>query len=92
MINKAYRKGRRKEYAVCDKLKAEGFDIVQRTAGSHSVVDVFAVDSKNKIIKLIQCKRVLSKTMGEVDQNLKEKIEGKLNNLNGIYNVEVVVV
>jgi len=56
MPNKNYVKGRRKEYKICDRLKTFGFDIVQRTAGSHSPIDVIAIDKKRKIIMLIQSK------------------------------------
>ena len=56
MPNKNYIKGRRKEYKVCKQLKEDGFDIAQRSAGSHSPVDVFAVSRSKKIIKFIQCK------------------------------------
>ena len=56
MANKNYCRGRRKEYGACEKLKKEGFEIVQRTAGSHSPIDILAIDTKNKIIKLVQVK------------------------------------
>ena len=56
MASENYRKGRRKEYSIIDKLKKEGFDIVQRSKGSHSPIDVFAIDKKNKVIKFIQSK------------------------------------
>ena len=56
MPNKNYIKGRRKEYKILHKLKDNGFDIVQRTAGSHSPFDIIAIDIKNKKIRLIQCK------------------------------------
>ena len=56
MPNKNYQKGRRKEYSVCDKLKAEGWDIAQRSSGSHSPIDVFAINKETKEIKFIQVK------------------------------------
>lgn len=56
MPNKNYVKGRRKEYKICDDLKSLGFDIVQRSAGSHSPIDIFAINQKEKLILLIQCK------------------------------------
>jgi len=55
-MNKIYRKGRRKEYSVTSKLKRMGYDIAQRTAGSHSPVDVLAVSLRRKEILLIQSK------------------------------------
>ena len=48
MPNKNYIKGRRKEYLIRDKLIKEGFDIVQRTAGSHSFIDVIAIRKSDK--------------------------------------------
>ena len=57
MPNKNYRSGRRKEYSVCDKLKKEGFDIAQRSSGSHSPIDVFAINKEEKKIKFIQIKK-----------------------------------
>ena len=56
MPNKNYQKGRRKEYKICKELKDEGFEISQRTAGSHSPFDVIAVNKVTKVIKLIQAK------------------------------------
>ena len=56
MASENYKRGRRKEYSIIDKLKKEGFDIVQRSKGSHSPIDVFAIDKERKIIKLIQSK------------------------------------
>ena len=48
MANKAYQKGRRKEYKVCNELKEEGYDIAQRSAGSHSPIDVWAINKDKK--------------------------------------------
>ena len=56
MPNKNYVKGRKKEYKICKELKEEGFDIVQRSAGSHSPIDVFAINKETKQILLIQSK------------------------------------
>lgn len=56
MPNKNYVRGRRKEYRICDSLKKEGYDIVQRTAGSHSEIDIIAIDRKTQTIKFIQSK------------------------------------
>lgn len=55
-MNKNYVKGRKKEYKICNELKKEGFDIAQRTAGSHSPIDIIAIRKKRKEIKLIQAK------------------------------------
>lgn len=56
MPNKNYVKGRRKEYKICEDLKKAGYDIVQRTAGSHSPIDVIAISRNPRIIILIQVK------------------------------------
>lgn len=58
MVNKNYIKGRRLEYEVMQELKFIGFDIIARTAGSHSPFDVIAIrsDKDTHIIKFIQCK------------------------------------
>ena len=54
--NKNYRKGRRKEYKICEELKKQGFDLVQRTAGSRSPIDIIAIDTGTRRILLIQSK------------------------------------
>lgn len=86
MPNKNYLKGRRKEYKICDLYKNKGFDIVQRTAGSHSPFDIIAVDKKKKMISLIQCK----------PDNLSAKQTNKIidenKELNGIYKTSFIVV
>ena len=56
MPNKNYIKGRRKEYKICDELRTLGFDIVQRTAGSHSPIDIIAINIKDKKIIFTQSK------------------------------------
>lgn len=87
MNKKIYNQGRRKEYKICEQLKKEGFDIIQRTAGSHSPVDIVAIAIKEKRILLIQSKRTLNKDMMFIDSSLKNKIEEKNKELNGDYNV-----
>lgn len=56
MTNSNYVKGRRKEYKIRNDLIKEGWDIVQRSAGSHSPIDVFAIHKERKKILLIQAK------------------------------------
>lgn len=51
-----YKRGRAKEYRIMEKLREEGFDVVTRSAGSHSAVDIIAVRRKDKRVKWIQCK------------------------------------
>jgi Holliday junction resolvase len=56
MASSQYRKGARKEYKIVKQLKEKGFEIAQRSAGSHSPVDVWGVNLKTKEILLIQSK------------------------------------
>jgi len=56
MPNKQYVKGRRKEYKICNQLKEQGWDIVQRTAGSHSPIDIIAIHLLKREILFIQSK------------------------------------
>ena len=59
MPNANYVKGRRKEYKICDIYKQSRhhkWDIVQRTAGSHSPIDIFAVCKAERRIDFIQAK------------------------------------
>jgi len=55
MPSKQYKKGRRKEYKIRDKFKSF-CEIAQRTAGSHSPVDVIAISRELKTIYLVQSK------------------------------------
>ena len=91
MNKKIYQRGARKEYKLIYDLRKEGFDIAQRTAGSHSPIDILAIKIKDKWIKLIQSKRTLSENMGFTDEELKKKIEAENSELNGTYRVEFEV-
>ena len=59
-----YERGRNREYRVRDKLLAEGWEVVVRSAGSHSQFDLIAFRPprlehdgiKNGEILLVQCK------------------------------------
>ncbi len=77
MPNKNYRKGRRKEYGVIDQLRKDGFEIAQRSSGSHSPIDVFAINREEKKIKFIQVKS------GYLPSNEYSKIWEKMKWLNG---------
>ena len=55
MPNKNYLSGRRREYSIMNKLKSKGL-IVFRTAGSHGIVDLIAIDKIKKSIGFIQVK------------------------------------
>jgi len=52
--NKNYRRGRAKEYRIMKALKKQGFEIVLRSAGSHSPIDVIAI--KPEKIMFVQSK------------------------------------
>jgi len=86
-----YQKGRRKEYKICDDLKKAGFDIVVRTAGSHSPIDIIAINKNLKVIKFIQSKRTLSENMDYIKESLKREIEIENHWMNNIFRCEFEV-
>ena len=83
MPNSKYVKGRKKEYRVRLQLLNEGYDIAQRSAGSHSPVDVFAISKEKKEILLIQCKP---------EDYSPDKLNKKFDWLNGNFKVSFKVV
>ena len=83
MPNKNYIKGVKKERKIVNELKSLGWDIVQRSAGSHSPIDVFAINKSLKVIKLIQ-----SKPEGYNST----KIEQEMRWLNNAFRVEFEVI
>ena len=85
MPNKNYIKGRRKEYKVCDLLRTEGYQIVQRTAGSHSPIDVIAINKRSREIMLVQCKP------DSMSNKQKEQLELEHIELNDEYTVRFEV-
>lgn len=88
--NPQYRAGRRHEYAVMKKYQKEGFTVI-RSAGSHSVFDLIAINAEyreglgQKQIYLIQCKTGRSKKR-EI-RKLQESRE--LEKFDGVYFVNV---
>ena len=90
-MSSIYQQGRRKEYKLCEDLKKNGFDIVFRSAGSHSPIDIVAINQLTKVIKFVQSKRTISKTMNEVDLKLKKKIEREYQSLNNVFRCEFEV-
>lgn len=82
MPNPNYVKGRRKEYKLCRELREEGYDIVQRTAGSHSPIDLFAIDRITKEILFVQAKP---------DNFNMSHIMEEMNWLNGEFKVKFIV-
>ena len=79
MPNSNYVKGRRKEYKIVNYLKQNGFDIVVRTAGSHSPVDIFAINKSEKKIFFIQSKPE------SLSENKKNKLLKESEWLNGSF-------
>lgn len=75
-MNKNYVRGRAKEYRICNKLKKQGFKIIQRTAGSHSPIDVIAISEKYKKILFVQSKPK------KMSKNKKDEIEQQNSWLN----------
>lgn len=72
-----YKRGRAKEYSTMKKLRECGYDIVFRSAGSHSPIDVIGINTSLQIIKFIQNK---PKSMSQLNRD-KILIENqKLNN------------
>ena len=85
MPNQNYIKGRRKEYRVMNDERKQG-NLVIRSAGSHSPVDVISIDVKARVIKFIQCK---PDDMSERDKN---KIMQSMRDLNEMFRCEFIVV
>jgi len=91
MPNKNYIRGKVKEEMIVRTLKNQGYDVAQRSAGSHSLIDVFAIDIKNRVILLIQSKRTLTKPVMWTDPKIKEKLEKEHKDLNGYFDVRFEV-
>lgn len=70
-MNKNYKRGRDTEYRIMNDLKKEGYQLIVRSAGSHSKIDVTGY--KDNKIKMIQSKR--SKTKYVYLSYFKEDIE-----------------
>ena len=56
MSNPRYRKGAVKERRLVRELKEAGYDVAARTAGSHSPIDIFAINKEDRSILFIQSK------------------------------------
>ena len=79
-----YEKGADKERRIMNKFRDKGM-LSFRSAGSHSPIDVFALDIENKTIWLIQSK---PKSMSD---NAKQKIYDEIKKYMGEYLVVVGV-
>lgn len=82
MPNKSYQQGIRKEYRLCKFYKGRGFDIVQRTAGSHSPFDIIAISKKYHSILLIQSKP------DSISEKEEKKLYEESGGLDGLYRVK----
>ena len=56
MVNKNYVNGRNREYRSMEKLRKEGYNIILRSAGSHSIIDVLGFRKSDRSVCCIQCK------------------------------------
>jgi Holliday junction resolvase len=62
MPNRSYERGRRLEYEVRQMFREAGYEVVERTAGSHGLFDVIAMKEAGGLRKeiwftcLLQCK------------------------------------
>ena len=84
MPNSNYIKGRRKEYKVMADERKLG-NLVLRSAGSHSIIDVVSIDVKARVIKFIQCK---PNNISELD---KKTLELQARELNNVFRCEFVL-
>ena len=80
MPNANYIKGVRKERKIVNEAREEGL-VSFRSAGSHSPIDVVIINSKIKLIKLIQCKPY------SMSGAAKLRLMEQLGKLNGVYQV-----
>ena len=84
--NKNYVKGVKKEQRICKKLREKlGYDIAQRSAGSHSPIDIFAINEKTRTILFVQAK---PKSISDAK---KQKLYDELNYLKGVWHVKFEV-
>ncbi|HIP90591.1 MAG TPA: hypothetical protein EYH22_03510 [Candidatus Nanopusillus sp.] len=79
-----YHRGRDKEYRVKRALEENGMYVV-RSAGSHGLFDLIAIDNERKIIWLIQVKKN-KKSKDCIEYNSLARI------LEGFYFVKVVLI
>lgn len=78
-------KGIRYEYQIKDLLTDEGYYVI-RSAGSHGLFDLIAINVSEKKILLIQCKKIAK----DFDK-IKEKLERENAHFNGIYTVQFII-
>jgi Holliday junction resolvase len=84
MVNVNYRRGRGKEYRLMGMLREKKYDIVFRTAGSHSPIDVIGI-RKGEIIFIQSKPKRFSK-------NKKKGLEDKYGWLNNMFKCKFEIV
>lgn len=87
MPNKNYRRGADKERRLVNDFKALGM-LAFRSAGSHSPIDVFALDPKEKKIYLVQCKTYKARMSEKAKNAILEPLKAYI----GDYSVRVALV
>lgn len=93
MPNINYRRGVAKEYRVKKKLLEEGFEVVVRSAGSHSMFDLVAFRApsmqsegmKPGEIVVVQCK------VGQKAEGERRKAREEMLRFEGVYSVAIRV-
>lgn len=85
MPNRNYINGRAKEYRIVNSYKKNGC-IAFRSAGSHSPVDVIAINPELNTIDLIQAKP------DSMSLKTRAKLEKENKKLNGLFEVRFKVV
>ena len=85
MVNRNYNNGRAREYRIKKKWEECGFTVV-RSAGSHSMFDLVAINPGVKTIALIQVKPDEKSVEKE-----KKRLEGIKKMFDGNYIVQVTV-
>ena len=76
-----YRRGAEKERRIVKYFRDRG-KLAVRSAGSHSLVDVWVVDKEAHVIKLIQAK------LGKLGKKERARLIDQGSELNGLYVVE----
>lgn len=85
MVLNRYRKGYEKERRIVNNLKKEGW-LAFRSAGSHSPIDVFALNPLTFEIKLIQSKS------DKASESYKKRIFKEISKYEGDYVVKCEVI
>jgi len=84
MPNSNYIKGRKKEYRVMNDERKLG-NLVLRSAGSHSPIDVVSIDVSSRVIKFIQCKP------DDISKLDRDRLELQARELNNVFRCEFVL-